>query len=207
MEPAPQKKTIRKPLTSSRARATREKLRDSANRLFMENGFKATTVDAIAEAAGVSKAAFYLHFERKEDLLLEYAVKRVELVREMMPELLGAASFQTAVEKVVDATIRGKSWDREVTRLAILEMTASRDHRADAELPDLLCPLFELAQTRGEIRTDVPALTQAQFLCRAVTGALRDWGMADDELGRDQRMDHTLALVFQAVAVPGKTDA
>ena len=41
---------------------------DAAARLFLEQGFERTSVDAIAAAAGVSKLTVYSHFEGKEGL-------------------------------------------------------------------------------------------------------------------------------------------
>lgn len=41
---------------------------DAAARLFLEQGFARTTVDAIAAQAGVSKLTVYSHFEGKEGL-------------------------------------------------------------------------------------------------------------------------------------------
>ena len=41
---------------------------DAAARLFLEQGFERTTVDAIAAQAGVSKLTVYSHFEGKEGL-------------------------------------------------------------------------------------------------------------------------------------------
>lgn len=49
--------------------ATRQAVLDSALRLFEKKGFHATSVQEIAAAAGVSKGAFYHHFDSKEDVL------------------------------------------------------------------------------------------------------------------------------------------
>src|SRR3984885_14436608 len=49
---------------------TRERLLDEARRLFRERGYAATSLEQIAEAAGVTKGAIYGHFSRKEDLLI-----------------------------------------------------------------------------------------------------------------------------------------
>jgi AcrR family transcriptional regulator len=49
--------------------ATRKALLDSALGLFEAKGFAATSVQQITEGAGVTKGAFYHHFESKEDLL------------------------------------------------------------------------------------------------------------------------------------------
>jgi AcrR family transcriptional regulator len=44
----------------------REALLDAAMAVFAASGYAGTTVDAIAQAAGMSKAGFYWHFEGKE---------------------------------------------------------------------------------------------------------------------------------------------
>ena len=43
----------------------------AALRLFLEQGFGATSMDAIARRSGVSKATVYNHWNDKEALLLE----------------------------------------------------------------------------------------------------------------------------------------
>lgn len=51
-------------------RAVRAEITDAAMRLFTERGFEATTVDQIAEAAGISRRSFFRYFETKEDVVL-----------------------------------------------------------------------------------------------------------------------------------------
>lgn len=51
-------------------RAVREELIDLAQELFAENGYDATTVEAIVEAAGISKRSFFRYFDSKEDLVV-----------------------------------------------------------------------------------------------------------------------------------------
>ena len=46
----------------------RRAILDAAGRLFLERGFNATSMDAIAEAAPVSKPTLYSHFKDKNDL-------------------------------------------------------------------------------------------------------------------------------------------
>src|ERR1700675_187520 len=76
-----------------RSERTRAAIREAANGLFMKHGVDNTTVDAICAAAGVSKGTFYLYFHRKEDLLLEYGLRRLRRVREMLPELITRGTF------------------------------------------------------------------------------------------------------------------
>lgn len=55
---------------SPRSRAKREQVRVAARRLFLERGYAGTTVDAISQEAGVSKATVYGHYPGKEELLV-----------------------------------------------------------------------------------------------------------------------------------------
>ncbi len=62
------KGTIRK----ERARHTRQEILDRALELFQSRGYEATSLEAIVRAAGVSKGAFYAHFESKVCLIHDY---------------------------------------------------------------------------------------------------------------------------------------
>ena len=53
-----------------RSEETRAKILDSAIKLFSTRGFNAASVDEICEEAGISKGAFYHHFESKQALFL-----------------------------------------------------------------------------------------------------------------------------------------
>ncbi|WP_327413515.1 TetR/AcrR family transcriptional regulator [Streptomyces sp. NBC_01233] len=55
----------------SRRQATRQKLYEAAVTLIAEQGFSATTVEEIAERAGVAKGTVYYNFASKNDLFEE----------------------------------------------------------------------------------------------------------------------------------------
>ncbi len=56
--------------TSEQAAETRDAVLRAARQHFAENGYAATSLNAIAAAAGVSKGALFHHFASKEDLFL-----------------------------------------------------------------------------------------------------------------------------------------
>lgn len=54
-----------------RSKATRHRILSSSLRLFAKNGYEATGVAEICEAADVSKGAFYHHFPTKQAIFVE----------------------------------------------------------------------------------------------------------------------------------------
>jgi TetR/AcrR family transcriptional repressor of nem operon len=67
---------------------TRERILDGAERLILEHGLAATTVDAILAETGTSKGAFFHHFPTKNDLaralVQRYAASDVAFLHEYM---------------------------------------------------------------------------------------------------------------------------
>lgn len=71
--------------------ATKEKILEEAYRLIHKNGFRSTSVEAIANAAGVKKANVFYYFPTKEALGLELLerVSSVALDEVLSPPLAG----------------------------------------------------------------------------------------------------------------------
>jgi AcrR family transcriptional regulator len=70
MNPRPSvKRTYRSPLRAAHAQTTRERVIDAAATLFIEVGYGATSIDAIAEAAGVGRATVFTAVGGKAALL------------------------------------------------------------------------------------------------------------------------------------------
>ena len=80
--------------TREEAEARDTRLLDVATSLFMERGFDGTSIDAVAEAAGVSKPTVYARYHDKRDLFA--AVLRGRIRRWLAP--LSAAAEAQATE-------------------------------------------------------------------------------------------------------------
>ena len=50
---------------------TKEKMLDTAFRLFAEKGYEGTNIRELSNALGLTKSAFYKHFESKDDVLAQ----------------------------------------------------------------------------------------------------------------------------------------
>lgn len=61
---------------------TRERILAESARVFNRRGYRATTLEDIASALGVTRAALYYHVESKEDLLFQCHQKALDLAIE-----------------------------------------------------------------------------------------------------------------------------
>ncbi|WP_423193561.1 TetR/AcrR family transcriptional regulator [Cupriavidus sp. H18C2] len=56
--------------------SARERILDTAARLFYRDGYRATGIDRIIAESGVAKMSLYRHFPSKNDLIFEYLQRR-----------------------------------------------------------------------------------------------------------------------------------
>lgn len=88
---------VRKRLTREESKAkTRQELIRAANRLFLRNGYVATSLANIAEEAALTKGAVYSNFDSKEDLFLA-------LLQESDPEWTAPHELSEATGKTPSA--------------------------------------------------------------------------------------------------------
>ena len=86
---------------------TRQLIAETAVRMFVERGFDAVPVAAVARAAEVSEATVFNYFPTKEDLVYQ-GMEAFE------DELLASVRDRPAGESIVTATTRASnSWRKE----------------------------------------------------------------------------------------------
>ena len=61
--------TERRSIREEHRELTRKRIITAARSLFVDKNYIATTIDDIAEAAGIGRATFYLHFQSKDEVL------------------------------------------------------------------------------------------------------------------------------------------
>ena len=59
-------------LRERKRQLTLDRIAETGLKLFMEHGYEATTLDAIAAASGISRRTFFHYLKSKEDVLLEH---------------------------------------------------------------------------------------------------------------------------------------
>lgn len=120
------------PLRERKKQRTRRALADAALRLFIENGFDQTTLDALVDEVEVSKRTFYAHYASKEDVAL---AAELELWDAYTTELAGReihGPVLAVLREALAATLTrlGDDWARRFrpTRELAARTPALHDH-------------------------------------------------------------------------------
>lgn len=160
---------------------TRGRLLDAARVLFAAHGVLGTTVEEIADQAGVSRATFFNYFPTKDDLLGALHTSTMDSLANTIDSLL--AQDLTTGERIlglfadfVEATEELPGFLRAVTGelerdLASPEISAERTDRFNDEILRILTPGIE----RGEVRTDYPPIFLAQMVAAVYVSTIRYW--------------------------------
>ncbi len=161
------------PPVSSRGAKTREKLRQAAYQVFRDAGYEATTVDAICEAASVSKGAFYFHYPAKQDVFLDILdVWSQEIIGQVEAQFTAAVETRDTLAVVHAALIREVNRGRVIVPLW-LDFTVHARH--DPAIREALAAFYQRGRSAvAEIlRPGVPGLSQDALdgLARTVFGA------------------------------------
>jgi AcrR family transcriptional regulator len=154
------RKPYQSPLRAAAARETRRRIRAAAAELFTSEGYAATTMTAVAAAAGVSDRTVYLSFETKAALLNECIRGAVRGGDEEAP-LMARAGFRSVLEappermlaRLADAS--AQLMRRAARLLAVGESAWNQD------------PLLREFRERGHAATRADALDIAKALRRA----------------------------------------
>ena len=80
--------------------ATKDRILDAAESLFMEHGYEATSLRSITGAAGVNLAAVNYHFGSKEELFQAVLTRRLDPMNQERLDLLTALEAESASHTV-----------------------------------------------------------------------------------------------------------
>lgn len=179
---------------------TRATIRSEAIRLFAEQGFVATTVEQIAEAADISPSTFFRYFPTKEAVIVtdDYDPLFYQEFRAQPPELHPVRAFRNAI-RIVFARLTPEELEQEQIRQKLLQ---SVPELRSAMLEEFGVSMRALAELIGE-RVGRPADDpRVSALSGAVIGVvlsvtLKYWnGQAPAELGVvDVGIDAALELL------------
>lgn len=166
---------------------TREKLFQSALRLFAQKGFAATTVEDITEAADVGKGTFFNYFPTKEHVLRHFGKRQVERITHWFESTRGTNEpAREGIARLLATATELPSANPEIIRAMVGSFLAQQAIREflKGELAlgrGMIADFLKEAQQRGEVRGDIPAEKLARTLQQSAFGAMLFWSLHQDK--------------------------
>lgn len=187
---------------------------DAALELFGgDPGYRATTVAALSEAAGLSTRQFYEEFRTLEDVLAalhlqvnDWAEQAVLTAFAEAQELPLAARV-TAIFRAYAASVTGDPRRIRITFVEIIGVSPRLEEQRLARRSrwvDLICAEAETAAARGEAAARDYRIAAAAFI-GSVNGLLHDWSAGWVDATLDEVVDELVRQLLGILRPPGWT--
>lgn len=189
----------------------REVILEAAKKVFLEVGFGAASMDAIANAAKVSKQTVYNHFGSKEDLFAAMVrgtcdtmtLALAEAARDGNPE----KTLRAIAQRFMNMTF---SEDKlAMHRILMAEVPRFPDlgrifyQSGPAVIRRFLADYFREQTRRGTLKVSNPQITAEQFISMVTSCRIRsELGVepVPDEKEREQYIQNAVDLLLRACA-------
>ncbi|MDX2939389.1 TetR/AcrR family transcriptional regulator [Streptomyces ipomoeae] len=79
----------------------RERLLETADRLFYAEGIHAVGIDRVIAESRVAKSTMYVHFRTKEDLVAQYLRRRSDVTRARVTQEVEARAHESAEDRIL----------------------------------------------------------------------------------------------------------
>jgi AcrR family transcriptional regulator len=116
---------------AAQAERTRQQILETAQRLFAEQGYDATSLQMIADEMGLTKAAVYYHFPAKVEILHETMRPGIERIRALLDEAALMRGRRARIEHLVNGYIDFLVKNRHYAVMASTEPAAKRNKLDD----------------------------------------------------------------------------
>lgn len=179
-------------LRESQKAGRRKRILQAARRHFMERGYEAATIEAIAETAEVSSVTVFNHYGTKGGVLLALVGESDSILIEKIYAILAGPpadpleavlAFSGAICRHALDYLRKPVW-RHVIATAVIEGSSEfgRGYAAlDRELVRMLASLLEILRERRRLPADYPCAIAAGVLYNLHNARFVEF-MSDDEM-------------------------
>lgn len=180
---------------------TRRTIQEQALRLFAEQGYDATTVEQIAEAAEVSPSTFFRYFPTKEAVVLQddyEALLQAALAAQPPGAPLGTVVRETFRQAF--ARIPQQEQEEMLARARLqISIPALRARTLDTLLSTVDTLSAEIARRFGRDPSDLVVRTLCGAIMGALVPALLAWVEQDGRRPLDEMVDAALAHLAESL--------
>ncbi|GLW97632.1 TetR family transcriptional regulator [Microtetraspora sp. NBRC 16547] len=182
---------------------TRRTIQEHALRLFAEQGYEATTVEQIAEAAEVSPSTFFRYFPTKEDLIIQddYDPLLVAMVRAQPPELPPLAAIRQGIRTAFAQVPQSELEDVRARIGLMMKIPAVRARSLDNLVTTVDVLAGVVAERTGRDRAAPAVQTLAGAVVGAILPALFSWSAANGTRSLPDVVDEALGLLESGLPV------
>ncbi|HEX5656718.1 MAG TPA: TetR/AcrR family transcriptional regulator [Polyangiales bacterium] len=182
----------------------KERILETATRLFYESGFRATSMESIADELSATKPFIYYHFKNKYDLLEEIALRVTGLAN---------GALEAAIQVDADPGAVLANMVRNYSRLVLerkrivavfwreasnfTENTKERVEKERLRFTSALAEVLREGNARGVFEVDQPALT-ALAIMNLITFTYT-WQHDNGELTQEDLCDQFVKLTLRMV--------
>ncbi len=165
---------------------TKKKLYESAGKLFSQYDFDDVSVDAIVEAAGVSKGTFYVHFESKDALIASFLNNYVSSVDAdykahlaMLPAETKASDMLLSLIGKISDVLTGIIGCERMKTVYKVQLTGAINMEAvkgyNRELYKMFADVLGRGIQQGEFKTELPLDALTRHFVMAIRGLSYEW--------------------------------
>lgn len=155
----------------------RGRLERAAIHLFAENGFNATSVEEIAEAAGLSRSGFFRYFRDKSDIFSgghdTLAMQFAEAVRDAPDQLPPLLAVETGLKSLAETWFTEDIRHLAPKRRAVIASSPDLQERELLKLRVLADDVAAALRTRGI--AELGAAVAAELALLAFTRTTAEW--------------------------------
>lgn len=180
---------------------------DAASRLFLEYGYKRTTVEEIAVASGISKGGVYLHFQSKEEI---FGAASERLCRDVLARSAEIAASDLPVEEklhnlFLEALLYVWDFCHQAPHapglwMEVLAAAAKYAVPAYEESRKIIAQVIAQGQGTGRLSGDLDPLAAARLLQIAMNGFELPYVLIEDRRQIDTEMPKLLDLLIRGLA-------
>lgn len=173
-----------KSLQSRKRQLVRDAIYDAAIELFAKKGFDETTVEEVAEAAGISRRSFFRYFESKDDLL---ALNTVNIGESLCERVKSCPAHMKPLEVVREIIMTGVKFTEsqehthQVIEISERSFSARQAHLSRLmEVQDRLAAAFS-AHMKIPSRDYLTPFLLAGIIQLVMNGATGSWYLSNSK--------------------------
>jgi AcrR family transcriptional regulator len=190
------------PTIGTRSVPPRERVYAAALELFVEQGFDCTTIDEIAERAGVARATVFYHFKPKTAILDEWSARRRQrALAAVRAEHLETQSLRDVLTRYTTELAEINENARAETVALMSAAIRSTDVLSNPKLAPEVASFIGHAQRTGEVRADFDPAHAGLLVAAAYVAILGRWiAVEPPPFDLRRTLLATLELLFEGLS-------